>query len=79
MTLRWNLTNHRPYKAHVTDVIGQFQHRVKFYSGILFVGLGPDMFCYIDENGQFQPVTFFVVPVVYSCGGTWQKFCNKGA
>ena len=25
--------------CHVTDSIGQFQRRVKFYAGILFIGL----------------------------------------
>ena len=27
--------------GHVTDLIGQFQPRVKFYAGIFFIGSGP--------------------------------------
>ena len=41
MTLLWNYTIREAKIGHVTDLIGQFRHRVQFYTGILFIGAGP--------------------------------------
>ena len=29
--------------ANIRDQIGQFKHRVKFYTGIIFIGSGPGL------------------------------------
>ena len=43
MTLRWKIDQLEKLKLidHMTDLIGQFLRKVKFYGGILFIGLGP--------------------------------------
>ena len=40
----------------MTDLIGQFQHRLKFYTGILFIGSGPGLERHIDTTQRCQKV-----------------------
>ena len=33
---------------HMTDLIGQFQHWIKLYAGILFIGIGPGVYYFLE-------------------------------
>ena len=47
----------------MTDLIGQFQRKVKFFYGILFIGLGPDL----QVSIQFMDLITRSVPTeIYS-------------
>ena len=43
LALRWNCPISKAKFGHMTDLIGQFQRRVEFCTGILLTGSGPDL------------------------------------
>ena len=43
MTQHWNRLIREAKICHVIDLISPFHRRVKFFTGILFLGLGPEL------------------------------------